>query len=175
MFKDRYQTMQSLARLLALSVLSCLFLACATTANHHTTYNYANITCPIGVLPQPGNQFSTLEKPDIQVLTIKWQARPGPDISATTPLQVTLQAKLLGPFSSLDVFQQIFQDGSTKYLPDNPVVAVAPTIQTTNWVNQTYMSNLQFSQKLVAGYYQVVETIDMNNGAQGSGRCIIKV
>lgn len=179
MFVDRQQLTKSFVILLSLSLLPCLLLACATNSTLHKTYNYARFSCPIEAHFASGSQFSTLEKQDTSALTIKWQPHPGPDTSATTPSQVTLQVELIGPLPSLDSFQQNLQsDGSMKYFPTTPVVAAAPAIQTNDWTNQTYASNIQLPQKLVSGYYQVLEMIDIgsnNGGIHDPGRCIVKV
>ena len=182
MLIDRHRIRRNLIVLLSLGLLACLFFACATIPTYHQTYDYLRVSCPVNVLPSPGRQFTTLEKQDTRVLAVKWQPHQGPDTSATTPSQVTLQVELIGPFPSLASFYTMIQpDGSTQYFPTTPVVAVAPAIKTTNWTKQIYTSNLQFPHSLVPGYYQVIETIDVSENADGthathaSGQCIIRV
>ncbi len=109
------------------------------------------------------------------VLTIQWQAKPGPAMTDSSPLPLVLEISLIGPFPYIDdIVGAIQKHGHDPILAHTgPIMATAPPIHTNNWTNKTLTSTISFPATLRSGYYNLALTV--NGDAATRENAIIRI
>lgn len=124
----------------------------ATTTPLHTTYNYGNLATLSSESVSPGDHIS-----------LTWTPIRGPDAAEAAPTKLTLQADLVGPYSSPQALKEVLQHSSCSTIPGRVVASIVP-IQTDDWTNTTYTSMLVLPSSLASGYYGLVQRVSASGG-----------
>ncbi|EFH81347.1 hypothetical protein [Ktedonobacter racemifer] len=166
---------RSLALPLLLLQLMLIVSACGLTeAPTHKTYTYSTVaSLPKDRVTNPQEVAYTYQTGENVVLS--WATQSGQDTLANKPQSVKIEAGLVGPFTSIESLKKAISfDGNNI---TGHVQATITPIQTNNWSDKAVDANLQLPSSMPAGYYMLVQRIQVGQGYQPpvpTGR-IIKV
>lgn len=115
-------------------------------------YDYTRFKSPENSQFDPQKQLYVLK--DTNQLRLTWKAYPTRSSTLAQPLQVTLYAKILGPFLSLAELQNV--DPATA-----PVISQTEPISIKNVENHIYNKKIALSSNLKQGYYVLLQSITL--------------
>jgi hypothetical protein len=131
--------------------------ACQTAPppNRHATYTVTGLSGPDHQTYRPGDKW---------LLTFQRSRNPV-DTDEPTPLQITITAELIGPFSSVSQARQNLKGHLES--PPGPVV-VFHQVHTTDWSSANVLIPFQLPSYLAPGTYDFVEILRVQDSS-GAG------
>lgn len=140
---------------LLLVPLMLLLGACQLVeAPSHITYTYTITSLPKNRMANTADHAYSYRAGE--QLSLSWQAHPDKATQETKPQAVSINAGLVGPFSTIGDLKGAMSFDNNNVIGGR-IAAVAPAIQTNNWADQTVKTDLQLPT--APGYYMLVQRI----------------